>query len=625
MLLRRVNWTVDTPFEVRVNPWADFLTNDKVFQKISNFMAIRGNLHLKFQIAGGPFYSGLLLASYYPLAQLDSQYDFEQNTVQPQYALIPESQRIVGYIDPTTNEGCEITCPYYYPENGLSLVDGDAVQMGELTLRDIARLRSVGETPTTVTVTIFAWMTDVHMIGQTFINPLTTLAQVSETDESGPVSKVSSAVAQVAGKLTQVPVVGKYALATEKAANVTEQVARLFGFSKPMLSDHTRAIQHGGNAAVSNTRFPLYKTTIDENQETTIDPSVAGFPQVDEMAISHIIRRESYLAKCTWQLFDNAGAILFNTKVSPQLYDYTPVPPVYYHTPLSYVAQMFSYWRGPLEFRIEIPASSFHKGKLKISYDSHAHETLDPSESDAYNTCQNFIMDLTESRVCTFTVGWSQTEPYRSIFTTDQNLRFETNAMNGTVLPTEPNGMITITVENQLQAPYNTAASDAQLDVLIFVRAGEDFSFAGPTERIYDKAFGSDVVPSHDEKQHPTPPKNRSKKKKHPMVTQAQMQETTHVSKDREIDYHFGESISPSHSDMIHFGETITSLRQLSKRFTTFTRDTYPAGSETHYPSPPLPKGLDSDMGVRAPKNMTFLHWVLGLFIAHRGSMRYKF
>lgn len=597
-----------------INPWNLFIQDVTNILKVSRFRAIRANLRLKVQIAGSPFFSGRMMASYFPLQYFDTQKTYVPTTALTKY--IRESQRITAYIDPTLSEGCEIVCPFYWFYNAADMLTAEYNLLGNLTLRDLAPLRSVSETSSSANVTIFAWMEDVSFVGQTYSTvqplppPLLTQAHMGELDEKGPVSKVASAVQKISGALSSVPGIGPYAMATNVAAGKVGQVAKIFGYSRPTEIESTKKfVQLDAPAmAITNETFPEYQLSLDVRNECTIDPSVAGFPGQDELEIAFLAGKESLLTTIPWGLVNGEGDILFNSGVTPMLF-WNETGSIIY-TPMGYVAEMFSYWRGSIDFRFEICSSAFHKGKLKLSYDAAAHPTMNLLEIGTFNTGENLVVDISEDRDFTIRVGWSQVAPYQKVSNDNRNgslRRFNVANMASHQPLVELNGMITLTVLNSLTSPYNATTSDADIQINVYVKAAPDIQFAVPAENLADKSFGdSDPVA--------------------PVATVAHMGvDPTQVSTTNEI-HTFGRPIPQDASDLIFFGETIVSLRSLIKRFENYTVDVNEVTSESWIKlwtsRFPTARGFLSP-SILPWRQMTNLNWISALFVARRGGTRY--
>lgn len=116
---------------------------------------------------------------------------------------------------------------------------------------------------------------------------------------------------------------------------------------------------------------------------------------------------------------------------------------------------------------------------------------------DYTNLAHNHIIDLTETRDYTFTVGWAQANPWGScaplVGSWATPTGYDMTANTG-------NGMIVVDVINQLRAPLDP--SDVR--IIITVSAGDDLKFAIPTTessswgRVFDGTFVRNDFPSDE-------------------------------------------------------------------------------------------------------------------------------
>lgn len=118
----------------------------------------------------------------------------------------------------------------------------------------------------------------------------------------GVISKPASTVARWANWLSDVPVIGRFARATEIGANAVSGIASIFGFSKPLMLEDLRHFKPRlfGPFAITEGRDNAYKLTLDPKNEVSIDPSIIGLPAKDSMAFANIISREGLIGDFDW-------------------------------------------------------------------------------------------------------------------------------------------------------------------------------------------------------------------------------------------------------------------------------------------------------------------------------------
>jgi hypothetical protein len=196
--------------------------------------------------------------------------------------------------------------------------------------------------------------------------------QAGDEYGKGIVSAPATAVARIASAFKNTPFIGKFATATEMGASAVSAIARLFGFTNvPVVSDAQPVkVLCFPNLSTVDVGYPTEKLTMDSKNELSIDPTVVGLSQDDELTISSIAMRESYLTTTTWATSNNVDDILFSSAVGPMLFDNDNATNAkLYMTPVCLAAQMFNEWRGDIIFRFRFICSQYHKGRVRFSFD----------------------------------------------------------------------------------------------------------------------------------------------------------------------------------------------------------------------------------------------------------------
>ncbi len=460
-------------------PWHLYFNTATVKYKLNNWAFLRCNLHLRFTYNASPFYYGATMASYQPLPDFNPV--FIQSSASA-YHLIPYSQmkgRVMMF--PQTPEDQEIVLPFFHPASFLRCqLASDFTSMGKIWLNILAPLQSAnGVTGTGITLKVYAWATDVIMSG-----PSIGLA-LQDGDEygMGPVSKPASAIANVAAKLGDVPVIGRFATATQIGATAISSIAKLFGFTNVPVIEDQHGVQPRALPPMASTDigFPVEKLTVDPKNELTIDHRSVGLGPLDELPISHLVQKESWLTQFDWTTAQASDALLYTLAVTPQLYRSSAISNYYmYMTPMCWLSTMFQYWHGDVIFRFKIICSKYHRGRVRITFDPDGYSAENiATDSASANVTMTKIVDISETTDVEFRVPYQQ---YRSWLA----CRLAT-ALTMSSEPFGPttfrhdrgytNGSITIRVHNILTAPTDTSTVSVQ----VFVRGAENLEFAGPT------------------------------------------------------------------------------------------------------------------------------------------------
>lgn len=487
-------WGTGTTLDETIDPWSAFFNNPRVINRIANYNLLRCKLHVKVIINGNGFHYGRALMSYLPLPWED---DFTYDRGLISQDLIQASQRPKIFLDPTTSQGGDLVLPFFWKKNALSIPNREWSQMGIFRLRTLQALKHANGASDKVTISVFAWAEDVHLSMPTSSEPsgLTPqMGKVSGADDEYQkdpiISKTASAVADACGHLKDAPIIGPYARATEMAANTTASIAKAMGYSKPTNVEDTRLYKPSpmGSFATCDGTDLSTKLTVDSKQEGTIDPRVVGLDGTDELDIAAIATRESYLTQFDWSISDAPDQRLFETWVTPALWDYVPNsgPDEIHFTACGFAAAPFAHWHGTMKYRFQIVASNFHKGRIKVVYDPYGFQT------DEYNTNYTHIIDIAEEKDFTVEIGWGTQEPYCRVAVpgsfldgksyAPRDVVFDNQKGSGpSAVPLEKsNGLLRVYVVNNLTTPNSDVDNDIKINV--FASAGEDMKFRNPAD-----------------------------------------------------------------------------------------------------------------------------------------------
>lgn len=486
-------WSTSVKFFQDLDPWSLYCEDTRVINRLANYNLLKANLCVKILINGNGFYYGRIIASYAPLPNADS---LTQNRALIDSDMVAASQRPHVYLDPSLNQGGQMCLPFFYYYDSVNIPNSKWDDLGTLNLRELNQLRHANGSVDPITITVLAWMENVTLSVPTSRNPSTIAPQSgmesqkkkrvnvtsnggSDEYGSGPVSGPASALSRAAGALSSVPIIGPYARATQIAAAGVSNIAKLFGFSRaPTLKPiEEYTPRYYGNLANTNVPDLSSKLTIDAKQELTVDGTVVGLDNTDEMTVKSIACRESLLDTTVWNLSDAVEQILFSAQVTPSLtHVFVPggLDPDEWHLPACNFATVpFKFWRGSMKYRFQIVASAYHKGRIKVQWDPAGYTDT------AYNTQFTHIVDISDDKDFTIEVGWGSQLGWLETASTLSS-RYNLRAAHTTWDPTSMNGTITVSVVNTLTSPSASAGTVVGLNV--FVSAGDDFEVAVPTD-----------------------------------------------------------------------------------------------------------------------------------------------
>jgi hypothetical protein len=463
------------------SPWQLFFQNINMQNKLAGFHLLRCKLKLKFLINGSPFYYGSLMATYTPLNgyRLDTA---EATGVEMR--LTATSQKPHVWLENQNCSTVEMELPFLYPYPYLDVGRlSEFTNMGTVHLVQYAPLLSAnGSSSTNVDIQIYAWAEDVQLSG-----PTNMPVMQSEFKPNGQISGPASTVAAVAGKLDKVPYIGPYAKATSMVASTLGDIASFFGFTNvPNVRDVEPMKQVPFSLASTSISEPVQKLSLQPKQETAIGSSQHGGDGNDELVISRFCSRSAYICGPTWNTTDGPNTILFTTAVGPQMFTRSATEIA--HSPMSFVANHFQYWRGSIKYTFKVVRSPYHRGRLQISWDAGSTSLAsNPQLGNANNL--STVMDLDEDSECSFIVPYMQKELFTKTYAIDNTgATLWTTSAAPTGTWTRSNGVLSVRVLNRLTAPE--ASSSAT--ILVFASACDDIEFAGP--RDFDVYSGSNIL-----------------------------------------------------------------------------------------------------------------------------------
>jgi hypothetical protein len=620
-------------------PWSDYFTNPYIANRLNGYRLLQAKLHLKFVINGTPFHYGRLIASYYPMAG----HDFTvPSTISSDAQLILMSQRMHLYLNPSDNDGGEMVLPFTWWENALSTTVGGATtqldEMGALVITPLNLLKHANGGTDKVYISVFAWAESVNLAAPTGRNMagLTPQAKERKDEYTGPISKPASAIANFASKLTKVPYIGQYATATQIGMQAAGKIASLFGFSRPTMleSSQFRPVPKM-NMAVTNLPDDTTKLSVDAKQELTISTTPFGVDDGDPLDILRIAQVESYLAQIPVSSTDKSEEKLFECLVDPSL-SMRDSNNAIHMTSMCYAALPFKYWRGSIDFRFQVVCSRFHRGRIKVVFDPWGYQWYDSGgagtqSNPTYERAYTTIVDISENTDFVVKCGWGQSRSYRERMPLDLMVNYEIgnnefrqeNDVNNFY-----NCNIAVYLVNDISCP---GEANTDISINVFVKAGDDFEVAVP--------HGEDLTRLRVT----TPNILPQSKEEGPDTSNIAEVSADKPEADVILDVDGATTPITDGANLVHFGESIRSLRQILKRYCQHEVLAPPDDSNNRsqilyqrvaLPFTPGYTGQTQTSGIMKPVDgtamnnyvygyMTLLKYVSSGFLGWRGGIRY--
>lgn len=426
-------------------------------------------------------------------------------------------------VDLNCDTAAELSIPYvsirtFQPiHEMLNVPAGEQTTLGYLNLYPYSPLVTVAGS-TTAPYRIYCWFTDVELIGAA--SPQSGLPRSEVANKSnGIISGPLNAVARGFKEFEQIPLLSTYARNISWVSDRLSRTAAMFGLSKPTQGDSLTKV---------NPLSAPSHTTVDGDSDsrslaTISQPGVLAVEglsgtKFDEMDFSYICQKFAWFQTSSWALATAVDAVITSIPVTPNK-GLTVAGPVYNFTPVGFVTNNFSRWRGGVKFRFKFVKTEFHSGRLSFDFFPNL-----PGSSN--NTLPEYvnrvIVDIREHSEVEILV------PYTS------NAMYTENANNI--------GTLVLRVIDPLVAPATVSST---VSILIEVAGHSDMEFNGP--RFFSTPQG--IVPQSG------------------------------LSEDCKIFCHtIGSTQSvanPTLSSSVASGEKISSYRSLIKRFTPFRGNTY--------------------------------------------------
>jgi hypothetical protein len=470
-----LDWIVGTPLSYSFDPWDFFLTHPKVKEKINYYKLFRGDLVISIKANGTPFHYGRAMMTYLPFPTLKPKVSASV-TLSTRADLMSRSQRKpILLVDPYMDTNVSMTIPYFSPRDYIDMETFTTATppLGVIDFDELTGLTLASSSASNnVTITIF-----IHAINVELTIPTPITNNMDEFKPNGVVSKPAAALAGVANSLSKVPIIGNYALAASIGASAVSNIASLFGYSKPKNVADTVNVTRDVFTDSANTigNINIHKLTLDPKQNTTIDRKLNFLDDTtDEMTISSISSRYSYILQFPWDATDLPDAQLASIAVCPvyaQIDTQVGIEDALTMASCTFASFPFKFWGGSMVYKISMIASQYHRGRIRVSYI--------PSNSanyvvDSYNTAYSVVLDLDSNRDVEICVSMVSDMPYLAIPSV-VNITTSTGTFN--ILPPydTTNGKLIFSVVNELVSPLGTANAS----IIVYAKAGEDFNVFG--------------------------------------------------------------------------------------------------------------------------------------------------
>lgn len=429
--------------------------------KLRGFYGLRATLCVRLDLNATPYHAGRLRLSYYP--------NYSENPRKGSAHVsnfIPVSQ--LPGVDIEANEtSVVLRIPYLSVLQFIELT-GPFNDWGRVYVHVASPLSTGPDNAQSVNYRVWTWMEDVELFGQT----PTVLTQgpsrrkaVPSDKEVRPISTFFSELSTFAGRITSIPLVGAYAGTVSWASAALSGAASAFGWSKPVAPMEVSRVYQ--NPAQSFPQGNAIDTAIPMSLESSakLRPLTEFSPDgQDEMSIAYIKSQYGYLESFQLGTATQPGDQIWQKELKPIDLQLVLAPDEVYKTPVSYLTEMFRFYRGGLKWMFKVAKTGFHRGQIAITYVPGPCPPGITLDDTAY--AYREIYDLATGNFVCVETPWMVPLEY---------LRADTGF-----------GRIFVHCVNPLQAP-ETVATSVTFDV--YVAGANDLEVGAPCEPRYIPVF----------------------------------------------------------------------------------------------------------------------------------------
>lgn len=371
-------------------------------------------------------------------------------------------------------------------------------------------------TPKNIGMLVRCRLRGARLAGPTSFTYTTVSMDQSGESRQGSISTPATMVSEVAGAMSELPVIGPYASVVAAGAEVVAGVASALGYSAPLSYADTTPMELQPYSQMASF------VRRDNMPSGSNDPKVGvaagtearlSVAKEDPMLLASIIRRPGivYGGSTTfseWTTAAGNGSVIGSIPVSPVCLDSSVAascPSGYtLQTPIGYASLAFQQWTGSLVYRFKFAACPFVRGRIAIYYEPQQATAYSGQTQLTFDPLSHYgvEVDLEQQREVCLEVGWhsfASTLAVVSGYSAGNNAVFPTStygAPAGSYLGC-CNGLLLM----QVTQPLTGAQSSGGVGIVVTVEAGPDFALAypSPSNAFHFTPSSGPVVASFDD------------------------------------------------------------------------------------------------------------------------------
>lgn len=445
---------------------AIFGSNLMLINKLKGYKYIKCTHVIKLELNPTPFHAGCFQLQWHPFPAAEIATHMHRTPI--------SASQLPNVTVTTADNSAQIKVPWIYPEHAYNLTYPSTCYNWGSVVGKVYSPLATGTGSTTIGLNMFQWLEDVELFGiapqssrSKSINlPKKVIPSDKEKNNGeGPITRAFGLGEQVASSLASIPLFAPVCKPASWVFNTAARVSSLFGWSKPSLGE-------GGKNSLVTVTSDAYNNNANGTDNTfVITPSVdfsttpskmLTINNEDEMSIEFIATRWSYLTHFSFPASANINDNLWATDLNLSIFSLSQSVELavgqnfhaYSMTPLCYLANIYKFWRGDIEFKFVFVKTGYHSGQIKVNYTN----LPGPMDYQQELYAARELIDLQSGDEVIFRCPYISNQPYTLW---DQSI-----------------GTIELDAATTIKAPSTVSSG---IDVLVFVRGSPGFDFQGPS------------------------------------------------------------------------------------------------------------------------------------------------
>jgi len=385
-IIQQYTWNLGegyNSFNESLPVWAAWRNLPVITNRLTNLSLLKGSLEVRVMMTGNLTYAGAMQASYLRYKQINAYLNnastaadigamsiLSQQNESHQFNVCNPQDFVFTIPIPTNLDYMDITGEYETDGTGYFFN-----QYGDLLLRPINTLLTSSDSTAPINITVFARLVDYELSIPTTISAANLTPQSGDGDEvekvvNGKISSRATALARRLSNFNNIPTIGPWTRATSLALQGAGTLAALMGYSRPDTENAPvmyKDVQMS-NLASTTTPRACRVLSVDHKQQLTIGPEVMESSNRDPLVLDSIARNKSYVTSFDWNVGGIPNTMLHNFRVTPMNF----IDNADGSKQLSAAAAAFlpyTYWRGTVVYEIQVVKNKFHMGKFAVCYD----------------------------------------------------------------------------------------------------------------------------------------------------------------------------------------------------------------------------------------------------------------